>query len=308
MRLKRHSSTRLRSAPPSALTIGNFDGFHRGHLALIERVMSVRGELDPALMCFEPLPATWFRPDRPVLRLLGLRDKLLHCRRLGMGQVYLPRFNDRFAALSPEDFVTSWVVATAGAKQVVVGEDFRFGQKAKGDVELLERLGRRHGFSVAVVEPVRYNGERISSSAIRGALQLGDLARANALLGRPYALSGRVLRGQQLGRKLGFPTANLRPPWPPAMQGIYAVVVDWPGGHRHPGVASVGVRPTVAGRQWLLEVHLFDYDGDLYGCHLRVEAVAYLRPEQRFESLDAMRDQMLDDAARARRCLAPDPP
>lgn len=287
-----------------ALAIGNFDGLHRGHQALISAVLARAPDLVPALMCFEPLPATLFRPDQPVPRLMGVRDRALTCQRLGIRRLYMPRFDRAFAALSPEQFVSRVVVDAACARHVVVGEDFRFGARAAGDVDLLWRLGRQHGFDVEVIAPVRQDAEKVSSSRIRTLLQAGQVAAAQRLLGRPYLLSGRVLRGQQLGRQLGFPTVNLRPPLPPVLSGVFAVRVNGPGLAAWPGVANLGCRPTVAGSGWLLEAHLFDFHGDLYGTHLQVEFVERLRAEEKFVSLTAMVEQMHRDAERARCLLA----
>jgi riboflavin kinase / FMN adenylyltransferase len=303
MRLIRHLKTQAEPRPATALAIGNFDGLHRGHQALVRAVCACADELAPALMCFEPLPATFFRPDQPVRRLLNRRDKLRLCRRYGLEQVYMLRFNREFAALSPAAFVSEIVVAGAGARQVVVGDDFRFGARAAGDIALLRELGKQHGFGVQVMEEVNEEGGRVSSSAVRQAMAEGDLARVRHLLGRAYAISGRVLRGRQLGRQLGFPTVNIRPPEPPALAGVLAVRVSGAGLDRHPGVASLGLRPTVGGTHWLLEVHLFDFDGTLYGQHLNVEFVEYLRSEQSFASLEELTRQMHQDAGLARSVL-----
>ena len=307
MRLIRHLNTEAEPRPATALAIGNFDGLHRGHQALIRAVCARADELLPALMCFEPLPATFFRPEQPVLRLLNRRDKLRLCRRYGLEQVYMLRFDRAFAALSPEAFVSEVVVAGAGAKQVVVGDDFRFGARASGDITRLRELGEEHGFGVQVIDEINEDGIRISSSAVRQAMAEGELQRVRQLLGRAYAISGLVLRGRQLGRQLGFPTVNIRPPDPPALAGILAVRVSGEGLDRHPGVASLGLRPTVGGTNWLLEVHLFDFDGTLYGQHLNVEFVEYLRPEQSFASLEELTRQMHEDARQARAALGMNP-
>lgn len=304
MKLIRTLHSGQAAGPEVALAIGNFDGLHLGHQALVAAVLATAPALLPALMCFEPLPATLFRPDQPVPRLMGVRDRVLACRRLGIRHLYMPRFDRAFAALSPEEFVRAAVVAAAAARHVVVGEDFRFGAHAAGDVDLLRSLGRRHGFTVEVIAPVRQAAEKVSSSRIRSLLQAGQFAAAEQLLGRPYTLSGRVLRGQQLGRQLGFPTANLRPPLPPVLSGVFAVRVSGAGLEAWPGVANLGCRPTVAGSGWLLEAHLFDYRGELYGTHLQVEFVARLRGEEKFTSLSAMVEQMQRDSEQARRLLA----
>lgn len=287
----------------SALTIGNFDGVHRGHQALVAAVLRYAPALQPALMCFEPLPASLFRPDHPVPRLMTVRDRIEVCRELGLHWIIMPRFNRSFAALSPEDFVQRAIVEVARARTVVVGEDFRFGARAAGDADLLRRLGQRHGFAVEAIAPVQEGGEKVSSTRIRSLLSAGQIAAAEQLLGRPYRLAGRVLRGQQLGRRLGFPTVNLRPPLPPALSGVFAVRVSGAGLESWPGIANLGRRPTVAGLDWLLEAHLFDRDGELYGRHLQIEFVARLRAEEKFDSLDAMVAQMHRDATLARQLL-----
>ncbi|AKS42681.1 bifunctional riboflavin kinase/FAD synthetase [Wenzhouxiangella marina] len=305
MRLIRDTSPARAPSAATALAIGNFDGLHRGHQALIRRVCARSDELVPSLMCFEPLPISLFRPEDPISRIYSVRDRLVLCRGFGLDRVYMMRFDRAFAALSAEAFVERIVVDLARARHVVVGDDFRFGARAAGDVELLETLGARLGFEVSVIGAVELEAERVSSTALRQALDRGEMSRVRALLGRSYSLSGRVLRGRQLGRTLGYPTVNLRPPLPPAARGIFAVRVSGAGLDRHPGVASLGQRPTVDGKGWLLEAHLFDYDGDLYGRHLSIELVEYLRPEEKFESLPAMCAQMDDDAARARALLQP---
>ncbi|MEN1727265.1 MAG: bifunctional riboflavin kinase/FAD synthetase [Pseudomonadota bacterium] len=292
-------------AGSTALAIGNFDGLHRGHQALIQDALdkAASASLQPALMCFEPLPVTLLRPQDPVPRLHAVRDRVIESTALGVERLYMLRFNRAFAALSPEAFVKQVVLGVARAQHVVVGSDFRFGVRAAGDVDQLREFGDRYGFSVSVVAPVLHGDERISSSRLRTALAVGKMDCVRDLLGRPYCLHGRVLRGQQLGRELGFPTVNLRPPLPPAAHGIFAAKVSGSGLTDHPAVLSLGMRPTVAGDSWLLEAHLFDYDGDLYGRHLRVEFVERLRGEEKFDSLDAMRIQMDDDARQARRIL-----
>jgi riboflavin kinase/FMN adenylyltransferase len=291
---------------PSALAIGNFDGLHRGHQALIDTVCSIAGEqgLVPALMCFEPLPAALLRPDQPPARLMTVRDRIMACRQAGIARLLMPRFDRAFASLSPEAFVQRWIVDAAQARHVVVGEDFRFGARATGDVARLRELGQQHGFALHAMAAVTdEQGERIASTRIRAHLAAGELDQAACLLGRPYTLSGRVRVGQQLGRTLGYPTVNLRPPEPPAVRGIFAVRVSGASFERHPAVASLGLRPTVGGDHWLLEVHLFDCDKSLYGVHLTVEFVARLRDELHFADLQAMVEQMHLDAAQARAIL-----
>ncbi|NKI34683.1 bifunctional riboflavin kinase/FAD synthetase [Wenzhouxiangella sp. XN79A] len=305
MHLLRRLPLRDDDARPTALAIGNFDGLHRGHQALVERVVARAPALRPGLMCFEPLPRSFFAPDRPVPRLMKLRDRVRIGAGLGLELIAALRFDRAFSSLSPEAFARDVVAGGIRARHVVVGEDFRFGQRAAGDVDALVGFGRRYGFEVeavpAVVDPV--SGERISSSALRAALADGDLAGAERLLGRPYSISGRVLRGNRIGRTLGFPTVNLRVAEPPALSGICAVRVHADDLEGQSGVASLGQRPVVAGRDWLLEVHLFDIERDLYGRHLVVEFVEYIRPERHFDDLAAMTVQMHADAEAAKRAL-----
>ena len=307
MRLIRHIHSESTTRADCALAIGNFDGLHRGHQALVRSVCARSDALSPSLMCFEPMPASFFRPDQPVPRLTSVRDKLQLCRAHGLDQVFMPRFDAGFAALSPEQFVAEIVVRGAGARVVVVGEDFRFGARAAGDVQRLAELGRVHDFEVEVQPAVIDDGERISSSGIRAALATVDLARARRWLGRRYSISGRVLRGQALGRTLDYPTVNLRPPLPPALSGVFAVRVSGAGLDQHPAVANLGKRPTVGASDWLLEAHLFDYDGNLYGQHVNIEFIEWLRPETRFANLDEMKTQMAVDASKARKALNPEP-
>lgn len=306
MQLIRHLPARLTNARPLALAIGNFDGLHLGHQALLNQAVAAAPEFCPALLCFEPLPRTLFAPDKPVPRVMKLRDRVEVAQALGVEVLAQLRFDHAFSRLSPEQFARAVVADGLNAGQVVIGPDFRFGHKAAGDVPAMKEFGERFGFDTRVLEMVAdgHADRRVSSSRLREALARGDLAQAERLLGRRYAISGRVVRGESLGRKLGFATANLRVAEPPAFTGIAAVRVDGAGLTRHPGIASLGRRPTVAGRSWLLEAHLFDFDGDLYGRHLRVQFEGFIRHEEHFESLDAMTAQMQRDAARAKALLA----
>jgi len=303
MQLIRHLPARFADTRASAVTIGNFDGIHRGHQTLIGRVSARAPALRPVLLCFEPLPMTLFRPDRPVPRVMKLRDKLETCEGLGLEALAQLRFDRAFAAQSPERFVERVLVDGLRAGHVAVGADFRFGHRAAGDVARLTELGHELGFTVEVVEEITDPTGRLSSSRLREALAAGRLDEVEQLLGRRYAISGRVIRGNRLGRELGFPTVNLRVAEPPALSGILAARVSGAGLAGHPAVVSLGRRPTVAGRDWLLEAHLFDFDRDLYGQHLKVEFAGFIRHEQRFDSVEEMTARMHDDAVRAKAML-----
>lgn len=292
---------------PCALAIGNFDGVHRGHQALLRQLVTAACErqLAPALMTFEPHPREFFAPDRAPARISNLRDKVAAMQDCGIEHVFVQHFTRRFSLLTPDAFIQDVVVQGSAARYLLVGDDFRFGAKRAGDVALLAGYAKRGVLELAVMPTVTDGGERISSTGVRQALAAGDLARASALLGRTYAISGRVLHGRKLGRSLGFPTLNLKIEHEhPALQGIFAVRVHCLDQLPLPGVASIGLRPSVdnAGR-WLLEVHLFDFDAATYGRLVSVEFVKKLRDEQKYDSLDALSAAIGEDAVRARTVL-----
>jgi riboflavin kinase/FMN adenylyltransferase len=307
MRLVRDLSGSCLSPSGSVLAIGAFDGLHRGHQALLSamRASAADRALPSGAVLFEPLPRRYFARE-PFLRLIPPAQRLAGLAEAGVDHCLLLRFNQALATMTPEAFVEAALVRRLAAREVWVGADFRFGHRRAGDVDVLARLGEQHGFTVRVLDTVAAEAERVSSSRLRAALLGGDFRTAATLLGAPYRYTRRVTRGQQLGRQLGYPTANLR--WlSPLMYGIYAVRVSGAGLSRHPAVASIGTRPTVNGREPLLEVHVFDWSGDLYGQRLTVEFVARQRDELKFDSLDALVRQMDLDAAEARATLAATP-
>ena len=290
----------------SVVCIGAFDGLHLGHRALVRRAVGRAQALGvPAVaLSFEPLPREFFSRDQPPPRLTLARGKVQGLRELGADGVGLLRFDAKLSAMTAEDFVRRLLVQRLAAREVWIGPEFRFGHKRGGDLPLLQAMGKELGFSAGEIEPVQALGERVSSTRIREALRAGDFLQAENLLGRPYAIGGRVVRGKQLGRTLGFPTANLRFPKTPALSGIYATWVHGLGEKPMASVSSFGTRPTVQGVEPLLEAHLFDFDGDLYGRHIEVEFVAKLRDELKFPDLPALTEQMHRDADNARRLLS----
>jgi riboflavin kinase / FMN adenylyltransferase len=296
-----------RLAGEQAVTVGTYDGLHLGHQALLARLRDHARRLGlPTLMVtFEPMPREFLSPGNPPARLTSMRERWRYLETLRLDLLCVLRFGAATRSLSADEFA-GLMAASLRPAVVVVGHDFRFGRGGEGTAERLSEAGRRLGFAVDVVEPVTLAGERLSSSAIREALAAGDLARAERLLGRPYTMIGRVVRGEQLGRKLGFPTANVRFPHRRLpLAGIYAVRirVAGEGGAPLAGVASIGTRPTVGGSEPWLEVHVFDFAADLYGREIAVECVRFLRPEVKFESLEAMVAQIHVDAAQARELL-----
>lgn len=287
------------------LTIGNFDGVHRGHQALLAlaRDHADRLGLPLAVLTFDPTPREFFTPPQAPPRVATLRDKLDDLARHGVDRVLLQRFDARFAALTPEAFVHDLLGQRLGVRLLVVGDDFRFGRARAGDVDFLRQAGPAAGFELTALPTVQEGPLRCSSTRLRAALAAADLAQAVRLLGHPYRLSGRVRRGLQLGRTLAMPTANLPLRHPPALRlGVYAVEGEL-GGRRLPGVANLGVRPTLGHTPCLLETHFFEPPGELYGQCLRVCFHQFLRPEQRFDSLAALAAQMQRDKAAARACL-----
>lgn len=290
----------------SVVCIGAFDGLHVGHRALVGHAVArarALGVLAVALS-FEPLPREYFAGGASPSRLQLPRMKLGELRHLGIDRVGLLRFNAALAALSPEDFVQRLLVARLQAREVWVGPDFRFGRARAGNFALLQRMGAESGFAAETIAPVELDGAPVSSTRIRAALQGGDFFHAARLLGKPYSIAGRVVRGKQLGRTLGYPTANLRfANKTPALRGIYATWVHGATEQPWPSVSSFGTRPTVDGKEPLLEAHLFDFDGDLYGKLIDIEFVARLRDEEKFPDLPTLVAQMDRDAAQARHIL-----
>jgi len=290
----------------SVACIGAFDGLHLGHRELVRRALARARELDAeaTVVSFDPLPREFFaRGDKPP-RLMLPRAKFEGLRDLGVDAVGLLRFDATLAAMPAQDFVRELLVERLRVREVWVGPGFRFGHARGGDLALLQRIGAGAGFAAHAIEPVLFGGEAVSSTRIRAALAAGDFDLAERLLGRRYAIGGHVVRGRQLGRTLGFPTANLRfGGKTPALRGIYATLVHGIGAAPMPSVSSFGTRPTVDGVEPLLEAHLFDFDGDLYGKRIEVEFVAKLRDEERFPDLAALVEQMRIDATRAREIL-----
>jgi riboflavin kinase/FMN adenylyltransferase len=293
----------------SVVCIGAFDGLHRGHRALVGRARERAHGAGVAAVAlsFEPLPREFFAPAAPPPRLTLPRAKFEGLCALGMDVVGLLRFDAAMAAMGAAEFVERVLVRHLRAREVWVGPDFRFGHRRQGDFAVLQALGAAHGFVAQAIDTVEGPGGRVSASAIRAQLAAGDLDGAARGLGRRYSIGGRVVRGRQLGRRLGYPTANLRLAGKRApLGGIFAAWVHGVGDAPRAAVASLGTRPTVAGVEPLLEAHLFDFDGDLYGRRIEVEFVAKLRDEEKFADLPALVRQMDLDAAQARRALRHD--
>ncbi len=289
------------------MTVGNYDGVHLGHQRMIGALTARAAELRSAatVLVFEPSSKEFIDPDGAPPRLTRWREKYAALAAQGVERLVTLRFDESMRAMTPRCFVDELMVTRLGARHMVVGDDFRYGSNAGGTIESLRAAGQAHGFGVEQIAPFVFDGVRVSSTAVRERLEHADYAGAARLLGRPYRMSGRVVHGRELGRTLGFPTANLRlmrrksPVW-----GILAVWIRGIGSQPLPGVASLGTRPTVNGIEPLLEVHVFDFTGDLYGRAIDVQFVAKLRDEVKFDSLDAMTMQMKIDGAQAREVLS----
>ena len=309
MEVFRHIATTPRRFVAPVLTLGNFDGVHRGHQAILRRVAEVAHENggEAVAMTFNPHPVAVLRPDRAPPLITSLRDKIDLMAAQGVDVLVVQHFTPTFAALSAEAFVERFVVQRLQATRLVVGHSVSFGHERRGDAALLEALGRRFGFAVEVVGPVRADAHDVSSSAVRRAIAAGDVVLAATLLGRPHRLAGRVVHGQHRGSTIGFPTANVRvrvgmsPP-----DGVYAVRVRH-GDAWLDGVANIGTNPTFGDSPRTLEAHLFDFDADLYGERLSVAFVDRLRGEVTFPSVEALVAQIGRDAEQARAILAARP-
>lgn len=299
------SLRRSPSAKPRAVAIGVFDGLHIGHQAILERARSAADELGGTslVLTFEPTPKEFFSPATAPPRLTRFRERFELLDALGLDELFCAKFG-AVRDLTPRAFIDELLIADLHASHVVVGDDFRFGADRSGTVSDLRALGARHGLAVTEVPPVFFKGERVSSTAIREALKAGDLATARNLLGRDYSISGRVVRGLGLGRKLGFPTANVHLKRIQApVDGIFAARVTGLGDAPLDGVASVGTRPTIGGGMPLLEVLIFDFDRDIYGRYITVHFVKRLREERHFADLELLKRQMRVDVEAARAAL-----
>lgn len=301
MLIWRKTSSRVKT--PVALTIGNFDGVHKGHQAMLKHLQETAKMLGlPAcVMIFEPHPREFFSPDQAPSRLTGIREKLQCLIQANVDRVYICRFDYEFAKIPPEQFITRILSEELNVRWLLVGDDFRFGARRAGDITMLQTLSAANGYTVEIMPNITVNDTRVSSTVIRQALANGDLAAATNFLGRPFSMSGRVIDGDKLGKKIGFPTANIQLKHNrPVLSGIFAVSVRGaiPSSPMTPlpGVASLGVRPTThQNGSYVLEVHLFDFNQEIYGQRLQVDFLHKLRDEQKFSDINALIQQIEKD-------------
>lgn len=283
----------------SIVTIGNFDGLHLAHQHIIQKMSVQAAELNlqTVVILFEPQPKEYFMQDHAPLRLMPLREKLRVLKQMGVDKILCLYFNDFLEKLSPEDFINHIIIQKLKVHTLWVGEDFRWGYRQQGDMPLLKQLAECYHFQVMPLSILKNAHEKISSTQIRNLLVQGQIEAAAALLGRPFCLSGRVMRGDGRGRGLGFPTANIHlpPDYKGPFSGVYVVKVD----DLH-GVANIGTRPTFNGVNTVLEVHLFNFSSDIYGRHIIVEFIHKLRDEQRFDGIEALKQQIAMDVKSAK--------
>lgn len=287
-------------------TIGNFDGVHLGHQAVLEQVRTRANELGlPAVVIsFEPQPREFFTKHQAPPRLTRFTEKYRLLAAQGMDRYLCLTFNERLRTMTADTFIKELLLSGLSVKHFVVGDDFRFGCDRQGDYAMLCKAGERYGFSVANTKTLVAEGDRISSSLIRNLLKQHNFKRAEQLLGRPYKVSGRVMHGQKLAQQMGFPTANIRMHrFPCPLQGVYAVNVKWQQFSKN-AVCNIGMRPTVKGKQPVLEVHLFDFNGNIYGQLLSVEFKQFVRKEHAFDSIDSLKYQILKDIEQVREYFA----
>jgi riboflavin kinase / FMN adenylyltransferase len=305
MEVIRHIES-YRRFPRPIVSLGNFDGVHLGHQAILTKAVSEARALQGTalVLTFHPHPLSVLRPNSPLPLILSLREKLLLFRRLEIHGVILQRFSQTFSQLTAEEFVRRYLVDIIGIEKVIVGHNVSFGHRRSGNAEILVQLGEKFGFAVDVIGPVVIDGREVSSTAVRTLLGTGNMHEVTRLLGRPYGVSGRVEKGFQRGRTIGFPTANLRPRTDLLLpNGVYAVTVDLDEKISIPGVANVGMNPTFGNNRRTIEAHLFDFSADLYGQRLQVNFLEHIREERKFPSVPELVRQIQEDADRARALL-----
>jgi len=306
MKLLRHFSASACSPSGCVATIGNFDGLHLGHQHVLHHVREKAAELQlpTTVISFEPLPFEYFSPQQSA-RIYPLRDKFRRLNELGIDQFACLAFDKKLARMAPEQFVQDVLLNNLKVRYLVVGDDFRFGYQRQGDFALLKQMGEQHGMQVVNLQTFACgDDERVSSTRIREHLRQGELTQANELLGTSYQLSGRIRHGDKLGRTINFPTLNLRMPENLTLcKGVYAVKVRGLKDQVLEGVANLGTRPTVDGKETRLEVHLFDFQNEVYGLHVSVEPTHFIRVEQKFESFGALREQIEKDSVEAQELL-----
>ncbi len=293
----------IREHAPCVLSVGNFDGLHRGHQSIIRQLTDYASQhnLTPVIMTFEPYPMEYFSPQTAPVRLTDFRQKLELLAKMNISNVICLRFNDALASVMARSFVEDILVEKLNVQGLIVGDDFRFGNKREGDIDLLKEMSEKYQFELIPVETFHYNGMRVSSSLVRGHLALGDFNLVSELLGRPYTIDGTVIHGDKRGRELGYPTANIacrRVNYP--LSGVFVVRIHGLNDTIYDGVASIGTRPVFNGVKMLMEVNIFDFQQEIYGKRISVEFCKKLRDEQQFHSVEALCEQITADVKKSK--------
>ncbi|MED7819963.1 MULTISPECIES: bifunctional riboflavin kinase/FAD synthetase [unclassified Francisella] len=298
---------KIKNSEPTAVAIGSFDGVHLGHQAIIKKLASIaeKNQLKPYVLFFEPLPKEFFLKENSPTRIYDFRNKAINLHQLGLENIICQKFNSNFANIEAETFITDYLIKKLNIKHIIVGDDFKFGRKRKGDYDLLKKFSIKYDFKVDKVSTLNLDNHRISSSQIRQAIAEHDLEQVNKLLGRSLKINSRVIHGQKNGRKIGFHTANQRLPKNSALKGVFLTKVYFDDSNEYfYGISNAGTRPTVDGKNNLLETHIFNFDRDIYGKHITTEIIDFIREEKKFKSFEELKSQISQDIKTAKSLIS----
>ncbi|ASG68607.1 riboflavin biosynthesis protein [Francisella halioticida] len=300
------SFKKIKNPKPSAVAIGSFDGVHLGHQAIIQKLISIaeKNQLQPYILFFEPLPKEFFLKENAPTRIYDFRNKIINLHNLGLQNIICQKFNSNFANIEAEDFIKEYLIKKLNTKHIIVGDDFKFGKKRKGDYNLLKTFSTKNDFKVDKVSSLNLDNHRISSSQIRQAIIEHNLGQASKLLGRSLKINSRVIHGQKNGRKIGFHTANQKLPKNSALKGVYLTKVFFNNGESFYGVSNAGTRPTVDGKNNLLETHIFNFNKDIYGQYITIEIIDFIREEKKFKSFEELKSQISNDIKVAKNLIS----
>ncbi|QIW09558.1 bifunctional riboflavin kinase/FAD synthetase [Francisella sp. LA112445] len=293
---------KIKKSKPSAVAIGSFDGVHLGHQAIIKKLKSIakKNQLETYILFFEPLPKEFFLKENAPTRIYDFRNKAINLHEFGLENIICQKFNSDFANIEAETFIKEYLVGKLNIKHIIVGDDFKFGKKRKGDYDLLEKFSCEYNFKVDKISTLNLDNHRISSSQIRQTIATHDLKQTNKLLGKTFKINSRVIHGQKNGRKIGFHTANQKLPKNSALKGVFLTKVHFENNESYYGISNAGTRPTIDGKNNLLETHIFNFDKDIYGKHITTEIVDFIREEKKFKSFEELKFQISQDVKKAK--------
>ena len=299
------SLQKVKNSQPTAVAIGSFDGVHLGHQVIIKKLTSIakKNQLQPYILFFKPLPKEFFLKENAPTRIYDFRNKIINLHNLGLKNIICQKFNTSFANIEAEDFIEKYLIEKLDIKHIIVGDDFKFGKKRKGDYDLLKIFSTKYNFKVDKISTLNLDSHRISSSQIRQAIAEHNLDQASKLLGRPLKINSRVIHGQKNGRRIGFHTANQKLPKNSALKGVYLTKVHFDNNESFYGISNAGTRPTVDGKNNLLETHIFNFDKDIYSKHITTEIIEFIRPEKKFNSFEELKSQISQDIKTAKKLI-----